>query len=560
MLNRRATVTPVVINPTNVAKDKDLFELFNEFIKQQLASRPTGHVLNAARPYPITFNGGIVQVKLTHDLLHWANGSNNRYEVVQLAEDPITKGSEGDLFRSIGTIQVKNQKAIFRSPGAASGPHHRVIKRANQCSNYEEKSTTEYEISQRVPHLRIKGRCIKDDSISLLIMENLMVEDTLSMELFHLVTEKAELSKIEKLILSTLLVRRLDELHRSGIIHGDIKPENIIVSGIGEIEVEGEQEIYMFDSLFIDFGGSVLYDRKNSHFSFTPEFVAPEVALGVIFPLKKYYTNTVSSDLYGLCLTLAVTLFGATLKTIEEGVSPASQILFYMGEYYGENWGEDNLFKNGNFSDFSNHEKKKIAALFVAVCGRTFPEGFDEKNIEIYLDKAIANRPRTAKVFSLFMTLLDNALAEAGIGATAEQIISQADRQYEAMFPSESSLSSDGEDESDVCDVSDLKGKSPALSSVGSRPKVNLPDSSDYSVADLMYSSESHETESVSLPLADLTLSNESHGSYSPMACSPVGCAPVSENTSHLFAPQKPAASKRSHSVDHVAMRDITNR
>lgn len=87
------------------------------------------------------------------------------------------------------------------------------------------------------------------------------------------------------------LLRALRVLHHRGIVHNDIKPENIVL----EPDRHGV--------VLVDFGVSTLKPRASSSAAgFTPLFVAPEVAAGLP-PLPE-------SDLYSLAVSLLHALGG----------------------------------------------------------------------------------------------------------------------------------------------------------------------------------------------------------------------------------------------------------
>ncbi|CAE6441975.1 unnamed protein product [Rhizoctonia solani] len=77
-------------------------------------------------------------------------------------------------------------------------------------------------------------------------------------------------------------------LHEKGIVHGDIKTDNIVVSDDGGI-------------LLVDFGSAALvnyftlrFTRTSPHLSWSVRFAAPEIVLEVIT------THTAKSDVYSL--------------------------------------------------------------------------------------------------------------------------------------------------------------------------------------------------------------------------------------------------------------------
>ena len=80
------------------------------------------------------------------------------------------------------------------------------------------------------------------------------------------------------------IISALDHATRFGIVHGDIKPANLLRSGDGTIKLS-------------DFGlASFLDAGPNSSLSGTPNYLAPEILNGT--------PNSVQSDMYALGITL----------------------------------------------------------------------------------------------------------------------------------------------------------------------------------------------------------------------------------------------------------------
>ncbi|MBW2461771.1 MAG: sigma 54-interacting transcriptional regulator [Deltaproteobacteria bacterium] len=90
----------------------------------------------------------------------------------------------------------------------------------------------------------------------------------------------AKLSEEERLDILVQLVRVVAPLHRMGIVHGDLKPGNIIVDRDGRPHV-------------IDFGlAGLTTDRTRARGAGTPAYMAPELLRGE--------TSKVASDIYAL--------------------------------------------------------------------------------------------------------------------------------------------------------------------------------------------------------------------------------------------------------------------
>ncbi|KAH7334695.1 kinase-like protein [Rhizoctonia solani] len=87
-------------------------------------------------------------------------------------------------------------------------------------------------------------------------------------------------------------------LHRNGIVHGDIKTDNVILSNSGDVQL-------------VDFGSATLinyltlhFTRTSSQLAWTVRFAAPEILL------ETRETHTPESDVYSLGMTILQILAG----------------------------------------------------------------------------------------------------------------------------------------------------------------------------------------------------------------------------------------------------------
>ena len=125
------------------------------------------------------------------------------------------------------------------------------------------------------------------------------------------------------------LLQALYYLHHTGIIHGDVKPPNVIV----------QPEIH--NAVLVDFGlSSIRPTRKTSAAGYTAIFAAPEVIEGKP-PLPE-------SDFYGLGLTMIYALGGDPIsKTIPDHVPKQLQDFFLELVRYNPmdrpNWEKNDL-------------------------------------------------------------------------------------------------------------------------------------------------------------------------------------------------------------------------
>ncbi len=111
----------------------------------------------------------------------------------------------------------------------------------------------------------------------------------------QVVTRRGRLPTYEALRITSEAARGLEALHKAGIIHRDIKPQNILISKDGRVKIT-------------DFGISRTQDMissevlKTRRIAGTPKFMAPEQARGE--------AATKHSDIYSLGATLYYMLTG----------------------------------------------------------------------------------------------------------------------------------------------------------------------------------------------------------------------------------------------------------
>lgn len=95
-------------------------------------------------------------------------------------------------------------------------------------------------------------------------------------------------SKKQRLILMLKISQRIASMHAHGLVHSDLKPENIMVNTQGDVQI-------------IDNGNSQ-EDGETAHQFGTPAYSAPEIMF------RRYPTYSKAADLYGLAKLLILTL------------------------------------------------------------------------------------------------------------------------------------------------------------------------------------------------------------------------------------------------------------
>lgn len=113
------------------------------------------------------------------------------------------------------------------------------------------------------------------------------------------------------------IARAVDKVHRHGVLHGDIKPHNILV------EAEAERP------LITDFGLADMIETTEVAVGIagTPAYMAPELAAAALeqrSPDQIAEVRTVASDIYSLGATLWSALTG--MSPCEDDLSPKHQL------------------------------------------------------------------------------------------------------------------------------------------------------------------------------------------------------------------------------------------
>ena len=152
----------------------------------------------------------------------------------------------------------------------------------------------EYELSRELQHPFILGAYafLEDSPVGEAILEEYM--DGRSLKEF--VSERPSTAQRHKVLFQ--LLDALEYLHRKGVLHNDIKPENILISSVGN------------DVKIIDFNLSENdADYLNKHLGGTAGYTAPEVLDG------EHISSGARSDIYSAGAVIAL-LFPRRYKGI----------------------------------------------------------------------------------------------------------------------------------------------------------------------------------------------------------------------------------------------------
>ena len=137
----------------------------------------------------------------------------------------------------------------------------RAVLETEQDHRIFEQMATEYKISNKINHPYIR-KCHP------LIRKRKFFRTTeilMPMELFvgRSLEESPSLSLGDILLVFRMIATGLNAMHQQGLIHCDIKPNNILISPVGSIKI-------------IDLGQSCRFGTIKSRIQGTPDYIAPE--------------------------------------------------------------------------------------------------------------------------------------------------------------------------------------------------------------------------------------------------------------------------------------------
>ncbi len=137
----------------------------------------------------------------------------------------------------------------------------RVIFEKPEDARIFEQVETEYKVANRVDHPYVR-KCHKLKKIRHIFKVKEML---LSMELFDgkSLEESPTLSLVDVLLVFRMVASGLNAMHQQGLVHCDIKPNNILLDKSGSIKI-------------IDFGQSCKIGTVKQRIQGTPDYIAPE--------------------------------------------------------------------------------------------------------------------------------------------------------------------------------------------------------------------------------------------------------------------------------------------
>ena len=168
----------------------------------------------------------------------------------------------------------------------------RVIMNRPEDARIFEQVSAEFKIAQRINHPYIR-KCYELKKLRHMLITKEMI---LVMEYFdgQSLEEGPALSLLDVMLVFRMVATGLNAMHQAGLVHCDIKPNNILLSKAGSIKI-------------IDLGQSCKIGTTKRRIQGTPDYIAPEqVARKPLGP---------KTDIFNLGATMYWALTGKTVPT-----------------------------------------------------------------------------------------------------------------------------------------------------------------------------------------------------------------------------------------------------
>lgn len=169
----------------------------------------------------------------------------------------------------------------------------RIIFEKPEDARIFEQIETEYKISQKMSHPYVR-KCFKLRKIRRMLKTR---ELLLSMEYFdgQSLEDGPALSLLDVMLVFRMVATGLNAMHQNGLVHCDIKPNNILMSKVGAIKI-------------IDLGQSCKIGTTKRRIQGTPDYIAPEQVRRKPLGPK--------TDIFNLGATMYWAITGKTVPTL----------------------------------------------------------------------------------------------------------------------------------------------------------------------------------------------------------------------------------------------------
>jgi len=193
-------------------------------------------------------------------------------------------------------IGVGARTTIYLATDDADGTEvalKRVILERPEDARIFEQVETEYKIARKITHPYIR-KCYRLKKIRSMLKTKEML---LAMEYFdgQSLEEGPALSLLDVMLVFRMVATGLNAMHQCGLVHCDIKPNNILLSKAGAIRI-------------IDLGQSCRIGTTKRRIQGTPDYIAPEQVHRKPLGPK--------TDIFNLGATMYWALTGRTVPTL----------------------------------------------------------------------------------------------------------------------------------------------------------------------------------------------------------------------------------------------------
>jgi serine/threonine-protein kinase len=209
-----------------------------------------------------------------------------------MAKDILTLGGY-TIKRRIG---IGARTTIYLATDDSTGNEvalKRVIREKPEDTRIFEQVDSEFKIAQKIDHPYIR-KCYKLKTVRSMFS---IKEMLLAMEYFdgQSLEEGPALSLLDVMLVFRMVATGLNAMHQAGLVHCDIKPNNILLNKAGSIKI-------------IDLGQSCKTGTTKRRIQGTPDYIAPEQVRRKPLGPK--------TDIFNLGATMYWALTGKTVPTL----------------------------------------------------------------------------------------------------------------------------------------------------------------------------------------------------------------------------------------------------